>query len=270
LLIQIHVDIEQYWLLEWFSDFCFERISRYSTSSIFSSGASQSSASNCDQVTYSYDSSSYGYVVLAPIITTNTRTVYQKQPDTVIQPPPVSCTTYENAENHANSNFEAAEANVNSINAKIAQAEALLNSLQNDLMNAQSQSQTAESTLNQTMSDLSSCQAQQAAAATPIVIPGQTIPVTQIYNTQSYVAVVVGGYDSNSCSSIPTTGKGRGTISSVNSDCINVSGLGQLNFGTCTSKSHKPGKSNFSVSENVSYETHNYGGKLWARNVSRM
>lgn len=47
------------------------------------------------------DPSDSSYIVLVPIISTETRTVYEKQPDTIVQQAPVSCTTEENAYNSA-------------------------------------------------------------------------------------------------------------------------------------------------------------------------
>lgn len=213
------------------------------------------------------DASEYSYVVLVPILTTNTRTVYEKQPDTVVQQEPVSCTSYESAYSSATSELSTAQANVNTINTNLAEAIALVERLRGQLAAAQQSVSSAQSVVEQANAELSSCRSRQAAAEVPIVVPGKIIPRTETYTTTKYVAKVVGGYSSDSCGSIVVDDRGTGSISSVGSDGIVVAGLGELNFGACTLRSYRKGWNHFAVSDRVSYETYQWGGKRWARRV---
>ena len=229
-----------------------------------------------DPVTYGYgypegyrtiDASETSYVVLVPILTTNTRTVFEKQPDTIIQQEPVSCASFENAYASATSDLTAAQSNADSISSRLSQAQALVEKLKGDLSAAQQQVSTSQSTVTQTSGDLASCRDRQAAAAVPIVVPGKTVPRTETYTTKSYAAVAVGGYTTESCGSIVVESRGTGLIASVGSDYVVVSNIGQLNFGACTERSYSRGRNYFRVAETVSYETYRYGGKRWARRV---
>jgi hypothetical protein len=247
----------------------------FATGSLTTS-TSTTSVFKTDPVVYSYgypeakrvvDASEYSYVVLVPILTTNTRTIYEKQPDTVVQQEPVSCTTYETAFSSANSDLASAQSTVSSINSRLTEALALVDKLKGDLATAQQQVTTSQSTVTQTSGDLASCRDRQAAASIPIVVPGKTVPRTETYTTKSYVAVAVGGYTTDKCGSIVVDGRGTGLISSVGSDYITVSSIGQLNFGVCTERSYSRGRSYFNIADTVTYETYQYGGKRWARRV---
>ena len=246
-----------------------------STGSLTTSTVSQTY--KADPVVYSYgypegyrtiDASEYSYVVLVPILTTNTRTVFEKQPDTIIQQEPVSCATFESAFNSANSDLASAKSSVDAISALLAEALARVEKIKNDLAAANTQVSASEASVSQASGDLASCRDRQAAAAIPIVVPGKTIPRTETYTTKSYTAVtVVGGYSSDRCGSIAVENRGTGFISSVGSDYVVVAGLGQLYFGTCTERLYRTGFNYFSVSDNVTYETYVHGGKRWARRV---
>jgi hypothetical protein len=54
------------------------------------------------------DATASSYVVLVPILTTTTQTVYEKQPDTIVQQAPVSCTDQQNAFNLATASLSSA------------------------------------------------------------------------------------------------------------------------------------------------------------------
>lgn len=64
----------------------------------------------------SLDASASSYTVLLPILNITTRIVYQKQPDTIINPEPISCNFYEDAMNTAYAGFAAAQREVERIN----------------------------------------------------------------------------------------------------------------------------------------------------------
>lgn len=143
----------------------------------------------------------------------------------------------------------------------------MVDRLRSDLAAAQGQVSSAQSSVQQTSNDLSGCRTRQAAAATPIVVPGATIAKTESYNVTNYVAVAVGGYETSRCGAINVEGRGHGLITEVGSDYVVIAGQGQLNFGACTERRYRTGRNYFTVADTVSFETYTWGGKRWGRRV---
>ena len=73
--------------------------------------------------------------------------------------------------------------------------------------------------------------------------------------------------DNEDCGSITINSSGNGPITYADSNYITVGGK-TIYFGPCTSKSYRRGRTSFSPSDIVSYDTYQSGGKTYARKVS--